>query len=132
MTKEQIIELAKQMTAAPSCCAPLKAATQAWLAALGTENEKELARKFIEELEGDITDIDNLVAFAHSDIAVKYFGEDGAKKFAAHAARVVAERPPAKLRFEEIRLARRFKRPFHVKVVETLVAPVGMVERTLP
>ncbi|MBO4401929.1 MAG: molecular chaperone Hsp90 [Selenomonadaceae bacterium] len=85
MTKEQIIELAKQMTAAPSCCAPLKAATQAWLAALGTENEKELARKFIEELEGDITDIDNLVAFAHSDIAVKYFGEDGAKKFAAHA-----------------------------------------------
>lgn len=85
MTKENVIELAKKMIAAPSCCAPLKAATQAWLDALGTDNEKELARKLIEELEGDVTDIDGLVAFAHSDTAVKYFGVEGQKKFAAHA-----------------------------------------------
>ena len=85
MTKENVIELAKQMISAPSCCAPLKAATQAWLDALGTDNEKELARKLIAELEGDITDIDSLVGFAHSDTAAQYFGEEGAKKFAAHA-----------------------------------------------
>ncbi len=85
MTKENVIELAKQMIAAPSCCAPLKAATQAWLDALGTDKEKELARKLVEELEGDVTDIDHLVAFAHSDIAVQYFGVEGQKKFAAHA-----------------------------------------------
>ncbi len=85
MTKEKIIELAKQMIAAPSCCAGLKKAGQAWLDALGTDEEKEFARKLIEELEGDITDIDRLVAFAHSDTAVQYFGVEGQKKFAAHA-----------------------------------------------
>lgn len=85
LTKENIIELAQKMIAAPSCCAGLKAAGQTWLDAVGTPDEKSAAQKLIAELEGDITDIDSLVGFAHSEHAAKIFGEEGAKKFAAHA-----------------------------------------------
>ena len=82
MTKENLIQAAKEMISAPSCCAPLKAKAKAWI---DNPNDKALAKEFINELEGDITPIDSLVAFANSPVAVKYFGEDGAKKFAAHA-----------------------------------------------
>ena len=84
MKKSDIIELAKKMIAAPSCCAPLKKIGQEWLDAVGTAGEKEAAQKLIAELEGDVTDIDSLVAFAHSETAAKIFGE-GVKGFAAHA-----------------------------------------------
>ena len=82
MTKENLIATAKEMIAAPSCCAPLKVKAQAWI---DNPDDKVVAKDFINELEGDITDIDSLVAFANSPQAVQYFGEDGAKKFAAHA-----------------------------------------------
>ena len=72
------------MIAAPSCYSGLKEAGQNWLEAVGTKGEKEAAQKLIAELEGDITDIDHLVEFAHSETAAKMFGE-GAKGFAAHA-----------------------------------------------
>ena len=79
MTKENLIATAKEMIAAPSCCAPLKVKAQAWI---DNPDDKVVAKDFINELEGDITDIDSLVAFANSPQAVQYFGEDGAKKFA--------------------------------------------------
>ena len=84
MQKSDVIELAKKMIAAPSCCNGLKVAGKNWLDAVGTDGEKDAAQKLISELEGDITDIDSLVAFAHSETAAKMFGE-GAKGFAAHA-----------------------------------------------
>ena len=74
MRKGDIIELAKKMIAAPSCCAPLKKIGQEWLDAVGTADEKAAAQKLIAELEGDITDIDSLVGFAHSEQAKGYFG----------------------------------------------------------
>ncbi len=85
MKKEDLIELAKKMIAAPSCCAGLKVAGQNWLDAVGTADEKAAAQKLIAEAQADVTPIDGLVAFAHSDNAVKYFGAEGQKKFAAHA-----------------------------------------------
>ncbi len=85
MKKGDIIELAKKMIAAPSCYAGLKEAGQNWLDAIGTADEKAAAQKLIAELEGDVTDIEHLVAFAHSEIPAQLFGEEGAKKFAAHA-----------------------------------------------
>ena len=85
MTKEQLLEKLKSMVAAPSCCAELKAATQNYLDAVGTANEQTAAKNLLAEIEEDITNIDNLVAFAHSDHAAEIFGADGAKKFAAHA-----------------------------------------------
>ena len=82
MTKEDLIQTAKEMISAPSCCAPLKPKAQAWI---DNPDDKTVAKEFIAELEGDITPIDGLVEFANSSAAVKYFGEEGAKKFAAHA-----------------------------------------------
>ena len=80
MDKQTLIKKIKAMTAAPSCCAELKAATQAYLDAVGTADEKVAAKNLVAEIEADITSIDGLVAFAHSDHAVEIFGAEGAKK----------------------------------------------------
>ena len=84
MDKQALIEKIKAMAAAPSCCPELTAAVQVYFDALGTDKEKVAAQNLIAEIEGDITTIDNLVAFAHSDRAKEIFGE-GQKGFAAHA-----------------------------------------------
>ena len=85
MDKQTLIEKIKTMAAAPSCCAKLKAAVQNYLDAVGTANEKVAAQNLIAEIEEDITPIDKLVVFAHSEDAKEIFGADSAKKFAAHA-----------------------------------------------
>ncbi len=85
MKKDNLIELAKKMIVAPSCYIGLKEAGQNWLDAIGTDGEKDAAQKLIAEIEADITDIDGLVAFAHSEIPAQMFGVEDAKKFAAHA-----------------------------------------------
>ena len=85
MDKQTLIEKIKSMAAAPSCCAELKAAVQAYFDAVGTADEKSAAQNLIAEIEKDVTPIDKLVPFAHSEIAVEIFGAEGAKKFAAHA-----------------------------------------------
>ena len=85
MTKEILIEKIKAMAAAPSCCAELKAAVQNYLDAVGTANEKSAAQNLLAEIAEDITTVEDLVPFAHSETAVQIFGAEGAKKFAAHA-----------------------------------------------
>ena len=85
MDKQTLIEKIKAMAAAPSCCAPLKAAVKNYLDAVGTADEKIAAQSLIAEIEADITTVDKLVPFAHSERAKEIFGEDGAKNFAAHA-----------------------------------------------
>lgn len=85
MDKQNLIEKIKTMAAAPSCCAELKAAVQNYLAAVSTANEKSAAKNLIAEIEEDITTVENLVPFAHSEHAKEIFGVEGAKKFAAHA-----------------------------------------------
>ena len=85
MDKQTLIEKIKTMAAAPSCCAPLKAAAATYLNAVGTAEEKVAAQNLIAEIEADITTVENLVPFAHSEQAVQIFGVEGAKKFAAHA-----------------------------------------------
>ena len=85
MDKQTLIEKIKAMAAAPSCCAPLKAAVKVYLGAAGTADEKIAAQNLIAEIEKDITTVDNLVIFAHSEQAKEIFGAEGAKNFAAHA-----------------------------------------------
>ena len=85
MDKQTLIEKLKAMAAAPSCCAELKQAVQAYTNALGTTDEKIAAQNLIAEIEEDITPIDGLVAFANSAHAIEIFGVEGAKKFAVHA-----------------------------------------------
>ena len=79
MDKQTLIEKIKAMAAAPSCCAELKAASAAYLDAVGTANEKSAAKNLIAEIEEDITTVENLVPFAHSETAVQIFGAEGAK-----------------------------------------------------
>ena len=85
MATDFIVAKVKEMMAAPSCYAGLKAKAQAWLDARGTAKESAAAKELAAEIEASITPIDGLVAFAHSDHAKEIFGEEGAKKFAVHA-----------------------------------------------
>ena len=83
--KSYIKEKVNAMMQAPSCCAEAKAAGQAWLDALGTEQEAEKTRELIAELEEDLMSIDGLIEFAGSDLAVRLFGKEGAEGMLAHA-----------------------------------------------
>ena len=56
MNKE-IIEQAKNLIAAHSCCQEAKDAANAWLCAVGTADEKEKAKALVAELEEDIMSI---------------------------------------------------------------------------
>lgn len=84
MKKADLIELTKQMIAAPSCYSGLKQVGQDWIDAVGTADEKAAAQKLVAEVEADITDIDHLVEFAHSDHAKEIFGA-GQEGFIKHA-----------------------------------------------
>ena len=88
--QEFVTEQTKKVLAAGSCCQELKDVAQAWLDAAGTPGEAEATKKYIQELEEDVTTIDGLIAFAQTDLGKKYLGEDGADKArAAKAAGVV-------------------------------------------
>ena len=77
-----VTEQTKKVLAAGSCCQELKDVAQAWLDAAGTPGEAEATKKYIQELEEDVTTIDGLIAFAQTDLGKKYLGEDGADKAA--------------------------------------------------
>lgn len=93
MTKEvqdYVAQKSRDLMAAPSCCAEAKAAAQAWLDALGTENEAAETEKYIAELEADIVSVDGLIALAESETGAKIFGEEGARGVAAHGREIKA------------------------------------------
>ena len=74
------VQRQKQRLAAHSCSAEAKAAAQAWLDAAGTDKEPEETARYIEELEADIMPVDNLIAFAESEMGAKVFGGEEAAK----------------------------------------------------
>ena len=79
-----VLENVLKMIEAPSCYAGLKNKANTWMNSVNTKEEAVAAKALLEEIEADITGIDDLVAFAHSDKAKEIFG-DGAKAFAEHA-----------------------------------------------
>ena len=83
MDKQTLIEKLKAMTASPSCCDVVKQAVKVYLASLALE--RIAVDNLIAALEDNLVDIDEMLATAHSDDAVKYFGVEGAKKFTATA-----------------------------------------------
>ncbi len=78
MKKEEIIAKVQEMINAPSCCADLKTAGQAYIDAVGTEKEAEAQEALAAELKEDVTPIDSLIAFAGSETGKAVFGEEGA------------------------------------------------------
>ena len=86
-----VYEKTKDLMAAHSCSAEAKAAAQAWLDAAGTDKEAEETARYIEELEADIMPVDNLIAFAESEMGAKVFGgEEAAKGVAEHGRQIKA------------------------------------------
>lgn len=73
-----------ELIAAFSCSSEAKAAAQSWLNSIGTDNEADETRRYIEELEADIMPIDTLISFAESEGGSQVFGAD-APNVAAHA-----------------------------------------------
>ena len=90
MTKAEIIEKVKELIAAPSCCAPLKALAEEWLKAEGTANEKEMSKKLIAELEKDVQLAENSLRFFESEAGQKVFGAETAAQMAAHFKELIA------------------------------------------
>lgn len=84
-TKKSLIKETKDLIKAPMTFPELKTKGEAFLKALGTAKEAEATAAFTKELEEDITQIDDLVAFASSEEAIEEFGSEGAAKFLAHA-----------------------------------------------
>ena len=87
---EEVIKETKNLIAAPSCCQEAKEAANAWLDAVGTENEEAETKKYIAELEEDIIPIDGLIAFAGSEAGAGVFGAEKAKEVEAHAKEIKA------------------------------------------
>ena len=66
----------EEMIAAPSCCAELKEAAQAWLETYDDGNaNQEPTRKLIAALEESIGDIDGCIAFLASDMGKQIYGD---------------------------------------------------------
>lgn len=87
MNKEVLdftVEKTHELMNAATCSNEAKAAAQAWLDSVGTEQETTETPKYIKELEADIMPIDNLISFAESNAGSEVFGEN-APKVAAHA-----------------------------------------------
>ena len=76
-----VTEKTNALIAAPSCCKEAKEAAQNWLAAVGTDKEKEEKEKYLAELEEDLVSIDALIGLAESEMGQKIFG-DNAKNVA--------------------------------------------------
>jgi len=76
MDKNAMIAKVKEVVAAGSCCAELKAAGQEWLGAVGTPKQKEAAEKLVLELEEDVQSIDATMDFLKSQAAVDLLGAE--------------------------------------------------------
>ena len=78
------------MVASPSCCPELKTVGAEWLAAFGTEREKAASQKLIAELQADVLEVDQVLAFFASPEGQKLFGAEKAAKMAQHMREVKA------------------------------------------
>lgn len=86
--EKELMDYVKEKTAdllaAPMCCKELRAAAEAWLAALGTDEEAASTKAYVAELEADIMPVNGLIAFTESDAGRALFGEERAAAMAAH------------------------------------------------
>ena len=69
--EKELMDYVKEKTAdllaAPMCCKELRAAAEAWLAALGTDEEAAATKAYVTELEADIMPVDGLIAFTREE-----------------------------------------------------------------
>lgn len=82
MTRNELVEYAKKVVAAGSCCPELKEIGTKWIA---DPEDATLTKQFIEELREDVTSIDGLISFTASDAGKQVFGAEAAQKMHAAA-----------------------------------------------
>ena len=85
-----VVEKTHELIDSPTCNSETRASAEAWLAAVGTEQQAAATETYIGELEADIMPIDTLISFAQSEEGKTYFGEDTATGIAAHAKEIKA------------------------------------------
>ena len=78
MTKTEVKQEVEKLLKANSLCPEGREAVQTYLEAYGTADEKSKAEALLQELEEDITSIDDLIAFAESEHGRQIFGEEKA------------------------------------------------------
>ena len=88
--KEIIIEKTKELLSG-HCAPELKAAAEAWLAALGTEKEEAATEEYIFQLQDGIVPIDDLIALFGSEKAAETFGAEMAAQILAHGKELKAK-----------------------------------------
>lgn len=82
---KEMIEKTKAIIAAPSCNPETKAACERWLASVDTDKFEAETKVYMDELAEAVVPIDGLIAFAGSEGAKGYFGEEGAANLLKHA-----------------------------------------------
>lgn len=83
-----VVEKTNELIAAPSCSAECKAGAEAWLA---SDKGEEATKAYIAELEADIMPLEELIAFAESEMGAQVFGGiDAAKGVAEHGRALAA------------------------------------------
>jgi len=92
--EKTILEKAKEqanilLNAGPSC-PEIKKAAKDFLDAIGTEKEKEMTRKLLEEAAEDVEPIDGMIAFFESEMAAAMFGKEEALKNAEEGKKMKA------------------------------------------
>ena len=80
MEKQFFIDRTETIIRAASTCPELKSAAEAWMASIGSENERDMAEAYIAELEEDVTPIEKLIELLESEKGPQLFGELQAKR----------------------------------------------------
>lgn len=88
---DYVIEKSHELMEAFSCSSEAKEAAQAWLNAVGTDQQAAETEKYIAELEEDLMPIDTLIGFAESEGGAQVFGPEKTKEVAAHAKEIKAK-----------------------------------------
>ena len=91
MTASEMKPIVEALLNAPSCCPELKAVAQAWLVAVGTNQEAIVTGALLQEAREDVCTIEHTIGFFESPAAEKIFGAEKAKSMAAHAKEIQAQ-----------------------------------------
>jgi hypothetical protein len=87
MIRQEIIAKVEELVAAPSVCAPIKSAAEAYLKA----QDKNTAEALVKALEADVCTFDELIGLCESENGKKFFGAEKAAGMAEAAKKSKSE-----------------------------------------
>ena len=87
MTKQEIIAKVNELIAAPSVCADVKKAAEAYV----KSQDKKSAEALVKVLEAEVCTVDELIGLCESETGAKFFGAERAAKMAEQAKKSKAD-----------------------------------------